>query len=176
MKTFKIFFENLMNPKKITVFDFDNTLCFSDSTTKAIRSNGQIEQVSSHYIPKPGENMDFSEWARLINPKINYPAVTEYKRRLDNKEVVIILTARHTPVPVKEFFSTFKVPSCPIFTTEEKKAFLRKLIEVKDFNHIEYFEDHPKYIQDAKELKREFPNVIIKIYEMGSNGLIQRIS
>jgi len=176
MKSFKEYMGNQLNSKKIFVFDFDATLCYTDCRTKLIKPNGEIEEVEYiGYNLKPGEKLDASDFEKLINPRLNNPVVLQYKSLMEKKENVIILTARKWSKPVEEFFNVFNLPKCKIFNEENKKMFLKKLIDVNGFTHITYFEDNDKYIKDAKSLKKEYPNVTFRIFKIGHNGLMQEV-
>ena len=130
--------------KSLSVFDFDDTLAFTDSWVYVKKNGGEYKLDSAEFAVhklKPGESYDFRDFDRMLrNPKIIKKNVELLRKQL--KKVgrrVTILTARAVGFPVKHFFKTLGIdvyvvavgsadPKVPreVFDTVMKKIKIRK--------------------------------------------------
>ena len=100
--------------KSLSVFDFDDTLAFTDSWVYVKKNGGEYKLDSAEFAVhklKPGESYDFRDFDRMLrNPKIIKKNVELLRKQL--KKVgrrVTILTARAVGFPVKHFFKTLGI-------------------------------------------------------------------
>jgi hypothetical protein len=95
--------------RKLRIFDFDDTLVKSNSRVKVTDKNGNERWLSAGeyavYTQKPEDNMDFSEFKKVIDPK-EIKAVTKILRnfyKANGNRTITILTARGVVQPIQDF-------------------------------------------------------------------------
>jgi len=178
LESFKSF---VKTHKKINIFDFDDTLCFTDSkirlkTAEEVKefSPKEFHELNISYNDDSFE-IDFSDFKELIKPKLNNIVVKIFKERLQEKEETIILTARAEIQPIYDFFKKFNLPKVKVFSSEDKGAFILNLIDKDKFNDIEYYDDHTGFINDAKYIRDIRPKINFKIYLIDAQGIPNEI-
>ena len=89
--------------KKLRIFDFDDTIFETEGKVILKKPSGEtIEMTPAEYAlyePEAGDSFDFSQFSRVINPKLIRPVAKRFYKIVsagtDNRSYVI-LTARGT--------------------------------------------------------------------------------
>jgi len=146
-------------PRKIRVFDFDDTLVRTDAKIK-VKNKGLSFSTSefTNYKQKPDDDLDFSEFrtGELINPRPTAFLQTAFKRIIKGDADIMILTARPNTPEIKEFLSNYVNPDRLIIvggaeTPELKKQEIAKLLD--DYDEIKFFDDSIPNIMAVRSLK-----------------------
>jgi len=159
----------------LDIFDFDVTLCCTDSKVIKTNADGTIQKLSSTEFNNINDStldkssLDFSEFHELINPKVNEDVLQAFRFSLKNSRV-IILTARQSSIPIREFLTMNNLPQIPIYCDEFKREFIENIILSGTTSSINFFEDAPNYIRDARLLQRKYPNFNLNIHETSLDG------
>ncbi len=129
----------------LAVFDFDDTLVTSDSTTRVVHADGSVERLtpasSVLYSPQPGDKFDYSEFDSIKDPKpTKYLNVLRDAIITCGADCVLVLTARApTAGPaLQEFFSDLGVYVADIVTVGgnnigSEAAAQAKALVIKDY-------------------------------------------
>ena len=147
--------------KSLSVFDFDDTLAFTDSWVY-VKKNGEF---AVHKL-KPGESYDFRDFDRMLrNPKIIKKNVELLRKQL--KKVgrrVTILTARAVGFPVKHFFKTLGIDVYVVAVGSADPKVKADWIEdhiKKGYNPVYFMDDSSKNIAAVDKLKKKYPRTRI---------------
>ena len=108
--------------KALYIFDFDDTLVDSGAKVKVVRADNSVDYYSSRQYrdydrkyKQPGDILNFDEFD--VDPpdaSVIQEVWDEFLRALSNTSaIVIILTARANPVPVREFLEENGVKPIP---------------------------------------------------------------
>lgn len=159
-------------PKKLRVFDLDDTLVKTQSKVIVKKANGEKQLLTpgeyAVYEKEPGDEFDFSHFEDLVDPtEIRWTA--KILRRIVNKRGVnaaVILTARSTKKPAETFFKMFNIPPIPIVALGDSDPQAKAqwiLYVIKKFNYdvIEFFDDSVKNIAAVQALAPKVPNTKI---------------
>lgn len=96
--------------KNLIIFDFDNTLVVSDSEVVVIKPDGRRIGLDPYqyakYTPEPGDEMDYSQFEEVINPK----TIEKYHRIMkaaikSPAADVMILTARGSTEGISSYLT-----------------------------------------------------------------------
>lgn len=173
MESFKKY---LNERKKICIFDFDDTLCFTDSKIRLKHDDNwqeyspkEFHKLNIAYTDTEHE-LDFSDFQKIVKPRINSKVMNIFKKRLLEKEKVIILTARGETEPVAKFIKSLGFANVEVFSSQEKGQFILDLIDKEKYNEVEYYDDHKNFIEDAKFVRSVRPKVIFNIFLIDENG------
>ena len=166
-----LFLEN----KKLRVFDFDETLVFTDSFIYITHANGQKSKLTpaqyATYVPKPGDTYDFSDFEKVKNPKI-IKGVFELLKRMADKDKgdrgVYILTARSAYKPVYDFIRQSGIKGVHVIAigdnNPEKKAdWIEQQIKDEGYDDVFFIDDSLKNIHAVRNRLKKYPNVKQKI-------------
>ncbi len=157
--------------KKLSIFDFDETLITSESKIEVLHKDGSKTEMDAHkfvvYKLKEGDTVDFEEFERkIVKPrpigKIINIFLNDYKRH-----DVIILSARQIPDLIKKVLKQFSLPDVEVITVGGtnpilKKDQIEKKIIQNGYNSIDFYDDSPRNISAAKELKQKYPEIRLK--------------
>jgi hypothetical protein len=165
--------ERLSREQKLRIFDFDDTLVKTDS--KIYVSNPSIGQTATLtpgefavYETQPGDQFDFSDFEKLINPRM-IPWTGKILRNLADKgSQVVILTARSAEEPVKQFLSDAGLPTYEVVALgnadpQAKANWISSRIRLDKVKLVEFFDDSPKNIAAVRRLKDLHPDVKITV-------------
>jgi hypothetical protein len=100
--------------KTLFVSDFDDTLAQTDSKIFLTRKGKRIEMDPAAYAvydEQPGDQFDFSEFTKLINPKPIHRFVKLLKQAIGRADKIAILTARGHTRPVAQFLKMHGITS-----------------------------------------------------------------
>ena len=149
------------------IFDFDDTLVFSDSSIVINHGDGSRSVLSSDeyatYDEAPDDDLDFSDFDRYPeNARIIGPVFAELLRAIsvDGKESVVILTARENPIPVREFLSdngikNIEVKAVGSSNPLDKANYVLKRIKDDEVDLIRVFEDNARNIREIRKIVKE---------------------
>lgn len=171
--------------KTLYAFDLDDTLITSKSNiivTNPERGTFQLTPAEySLYTPGPDDELDFSEFASLNEPKVIpemfnlFSQILTKTSKLPNAKT-IILTARQPEVisDVKEFLSNkgladLKVHAVGSSDPMEKVKVILDYIE-DGYKKIRFYDDSPKNVRAVKTLDKttdaEVKSQLISLHEM----------
>jgi phosphoglycolate phosphatase-like HAD superfamily hydrolase len=159
---------DLLTEKKLRVFDFDDTLVKSNSKVFLIRKGKRKEMTPGEfaiYKKKPGDEFDFSEFDKVIEPKKIKAMFRVFKNiyKASGSRRLTILTARAAYKPVRQFlkdvgFDDVYVVALGDANPQKKSNWVKSQIE-KGYNDILFLDDSPKNVNAVKKLKQKYPNI-----------------
>lgn len=167
-----VLFENIETASRLSIFDFDETIAFTEGHVNVINKiTGEEFKTTSQEeydeLKASGKyEFDFSPLDDVNNATEN-PNVTRILRnRLqDNKTQVMVLTAR-APVSVDDIHRTLQMFDSPIDTSNviiigveggNKGEYLRDVILSKydNIRDVEFYDDSEQNISDMEAVKKE---------------------
>tara|TARA_Y100000592_G_scaffold100890_1_gene183536 strand:+ start:5148 stop:5927 length:780 start_codon:yes stop_codon:yes gene_type:complete len=166
---------------KLRVFDFDDTLAVTDGKVIVNHIDGTSEPLDpaeyAVYEKQPGDQFDYSDFDRVINPVEIEEISRIMKRVIDAEErdgtgrKVAILTARDAPAreEIMNFIENmleipphkYELVTLGDSDPNKKKMWIKDQIELFDIRDVLFFDDSPKNIDAVDELKQEYPDVTI---------------
>lgn len=158
-------------PKKLRIFDFDDTLVQTKGTVDLVKVDGtRIVMTPAEfavYDKLPGERFDFTKFEETLVEPAEVKWVTKILRRVVKKhgqDGAMVLTARSKDAPVLRFFRMFNLPAIPVVCLNsadpQKKADHVYLVAIEDeYDVIEFFDDSIKNINAVKELSGKLPHI-----------------
>lgn len=162
--------ENLQS-RKLYVWDLDDTLVKTNSRVHITKASGKVLHITpaeyAIYDKEPGDTFDYSDFEDLMDPE-SIKWTTKILKRVIAKygtDSSVILTARGTEEPARDFFRLNNIPEIPIVALgdshPEKKAQWIKYVALKfGYSEINFFDDSPKNIAAVQNVK--VPGVKIK--------------
>ena len=164
-----------LESKKLRVFDFDDTLVFTNSFIYITHTNGSKSKLTpaqyATYVPKPGDAYDFSDFEKVKNPKI-IKGVFELLRRMTEKDKgdrgVYILTARSAYKPVYDFIRQSGIKGVHVIAVgdnnpEKKADWIEQQIREEGYDDVFFIDDSLKNIHAVRNRLKKYPNVKQKI-------------
>ena len=160
--------KDLLLEKKLRVFDFDDTLVKSNSkvyvTNKGKRKTLTPGQFAI-YKKKSGDEFDFSDFDRVIEPKQIKAMFKVFKNiyKASGSRRLTVLTARAAHKPVRKFikdvgYSDVYVVALGDSNPQKKADWIEGQIK-KGYNDILFLDDSPKNVRVVKQLKRKYPKI-----------------
>lgn len=167
---------------KLRVFDFDDTLCKSDSKVVLKKGDGRTIEMTpgefATYVQLPGDNLDFGEFEKLINPRV-IPWVVRilgnvYRKR--GGQGLAICTAR-SPVVVpaikgfleKQGFYNIEIACVHGSDPLLKVNWMAAQISARSLGVLEFFDDSGKNVQAVQQvLPKRFPTVKVIVHHIVS--------
>jgi hypothetical protein len=166
LKTYihEIIKETLQAAKKLYIWDLDDTLVKTNSKVHIKKASGEMLDLNpaeyAVYEKEPGDEFDYSDFQGLKDPKAirwttNILKLVIAKHGTDS---AVILTARGSEEPAREFFRLNDIPEIPIValgnSDPEMKAQWIKMVAMKfGYKEIEFFDDSTKNIAAVQRLK-----------------------
>lgn len=167
-------YKKIVEGKKIRIFDLDDTLVHTKS--KIYVTNKQTGREFSLtpaqfalYNPKKGDKFDFSDFDKLISPQSikKYNKVLQRLVKSGGDRKIVILTARASIKPVAQYLKSIGITSGVQMVgladgnPMKKKNYIEKMIKA-GYDDVFFIDDSPKNIDAVNQLKRDYPDVIIK--------------
>jgi len=145
-------------PRKLRVFDFDDTLVKTDAKIKILNKNLALSTHEfTKYKQEDTDEFDFSDFRnnKLINPQPTEFLKTAFLNIVGGEADIMILTARPETEIIKTFLSKYVDPERLIIigsagTPELKKQEIKKVLD--DYNDIKFFDDSVANINAVKSL------------------------
>jgi hypothetical protein len=167
-----VLLENIETATRLSIFDFDETIAFSEGFINVIdKKTGEEFQISSQeeydkLKNDGGYEFDFSPLEQ-VNNAVENPNITSIMRdRLqDSSTQVMVLTAR-APVSVDDIHRVLQMFDEPIETENiiiignegaNKGEFIRDVVLMKypNIKEIEFYDDSQNNIVDVQAIKNE---------------------
>ena len=160
--------KDLLLEKKLRVFDFDDTLVKSNSKVFLVRNGKRKEMTPGEfaiYKKKPGDEFDFSEFDRVIEPKQIKAMFKVFKNiyKASGSRRLTVLTARAAYKPVRKFlkdvgYNDVYVVALGDANPQKKADWIQGQIE-KGYDDILFLDDSPKNVNVVKKLKTKYPKI-----------------
>ena len=160
--------KDLLLEKKLRVFDFDDTLVKSNSKVFLVRNGKRKDMTPGEfaiYKKKPGDEFDFSEFDRVIEPKQIKAMFKVFKNiyKASGSRRLTILTARAEYKPVRKFlkdvgFTDVYVVALGDANPQKKADWIESQIK-KGYDDILFLDDSPKNVSAVKKLKQKYPKI-----------------
>tara|TARA_R100001126_G_scaffold46679_1_gene26442 strand:+ start:667 stop:1272 length:606 start_codon:yes stop_codon:yes gene_type:complete len=167
-----VIFENIETATRLSIFDFDETIAFSEGYVIVInKQTGDEFQISSQeeydkLKNDGGYEFDFSPLDQ-VNNAVENPNITSIMRdRLEDPNTqVMVLTAR-APISIDDIHMTLQTFDKPIETKNiimigneggNKGEYVRDVILSKydNIKEIEFYDDSESNIRDMQVIKKE---------------------
>ena len=157
--------------RKLRVFDFDDTIASTNAKIHTTFENGKKKSLTpaeyANYFPKrkKGDKFVYSDFKKVIEPQTIPQVVKVMKNMLKaaGERYVMVLTARSTYKPIKEFLKTIglnvKVIALASGDPWDKRDWIGRQIEKNKFDDIIFFDDSRKNIKAVDMLKDKHPKV-----------------
>ena len=160
--------KDLLLEKKLRVFDFDDTLVKSNSKVY-VNNNGAKTTLTpgqfAVYKPKTGDDFDFSDFDKVIEPKKIKAMFRVFKNiyKASGSRRLTVLTARAAYRPVRKFlkdvgFNDVYVVALGDANPKKKSDWVDGQIK-RGYNDILFLDDSPKNVSAVKKLKQKYPNI-----------------
>lgn len=156
--------------RKLRVFDFDDTLVKTKSKITVTSKFGDSFDLTpgeyAVYEPMPGDQFDFTDFTKLIDPQIIKWTANILRNLVAAGRDVVILTARESSEPVAQFIKEIGLPPIEIIALGDsnplkKSEYIAKRIEEDNLDEVEFFDDSVKNIKAVMDLKPKYPNTKI---------------
>ena len=168
--------------KILYAFDLDDTLITSNSSVVVTNpEQGTFKLTPAEYAlyePGPDDELDFSEFAYLKDPKVIKDNFNLFSQILNKSSKLsgaktIILTARQPEVStdVETFLEKNNLPQITLHAVgssdpNEKLKVIEDYID-KGFNKIRFYDDSPKNVKSIKSISRPGVDVVSKLVKHG---------
>jgi sulfur carrier protein ThiS len=156
--------------KKLRVFDFDDTLVKTGSLIHVTSGTGERFDLTpgefAVYVPDPGDDFDFSDFSRLVDPQAIKWTNQILRNILSGGGEVVILTARTSEAPVHQFLEEAGLPPLEVIALAnadpaKKAEYIASRIESDGFDVVEFFDDSYKNVEAVRALSGRYPGVKI---------------
>jgi putative chitinase len=181
-----------IQPKKLVVFDIDDTLVNTQTKVHVIRDGKIVNSLNSHdfthYKLKPGESFDFEDFrnAREFFEKSRpiIPMMNQLKRDIATGNKVVMVTARADFDDKELFLDTFRKYGVDIdkvhvyragnskqgTTEERKKAIIKNLLDKDTYTKAIMYDDAKPNLHTFIELKKDHPNTRFYAWHVSLDG------
>jgi hypothetical protein len=154
--------------KTLYVFDFDDTLAWTDSHVRVFRGGRLHRTLKPHeyakYQKQPGDEVDYSDFANLIDPEVIELTMDTMLGAYERGDRVMILTARGPSA--KRDIHTFladngiEIPMEDIVTLNDsnpaaKGEFVARVVAGEEFDSVEFFDDSEANVQAVYDMVGE---------------------
>ena len=157
--------------KKLSIFDFDDTLVSTNAKIHITHNNGEDETLTpaeyAVYEPQEGDEFDFSEFdGPLKDPEIikkNFQLFLQVLNKSRRGRRTAILTARENPVPVKNFLKKQGIEGIEIIALgssdpQDKADWIEDQAKA-GWNDIRFMDDSSKNIASVRAMAKKYPNI-----------------
>ena len=167
--------------KTLYVTDFDDTLAKTDSKVYVKKASGQRVPLTPHeystYDKEDGDELDYSEFDELINPRPIKRYLALLRKVVEEKKAdkVTVLTARGSSTPIADFLSqqdiTHDVYIVALGDSNPhlKAAYIEKHIK-EGYDRIAFIDDSEKNVKAVEELREKYPDVKLIIHHVKTDS------
>jgi hypothetical protein len=183
-----------IKPRKLVIFDIDDTLVHTQTTVQVINKDGQAtKELNSHefthYKLQPGEKFDFENFRNahdfFHNSKPIIPMMNQLKQDIATGNQVVMVTARADFDDRELFLDTFRKYGVDmskvhvyragnmnnkIQTEEKKKIIIRNLLSKGRYTKAIMYDDAEPNLQSFVELKAEYPKTKFYAWHVSLEG------
>ena len=160
-----------MKSKKLSIFDFDDTLVSTDAKFHITHSNGEDETLTpaeyAVYDPQEGDEFDFSEFdGPLKDPEIirkNFKLFTQVLNKSRRGRRTVILTARENPTPVENFLKKQGIEGIEVVALgssdpQDKADWIEDQAKA-GWEDIRFMDDSHKNVSAVRAMAKNYPNI-----------------
>jgi len=156
--------------RKLRVFDFDDTLVKTKSLIHVTSASGEEFDLTpgeyAVYEPSPGDEFDYSDFSRLVDPEEIVWTGRVLRRILAKGGEVVILTARSAQGPVHQFLEEAGLPPLEVIALADsdplkKSAYIEARLVSGEIDFVEFFDDSYKNVEAVRALGPKYPGVKI---------------
>ena len=181
-----------IQPKKLVVFDIDDTLVNTQTKVHVIKDGKIVKSLNSHdfthYKLQPGESFDFEDFrnAREFFEKSKpiIPMMRQLKQDIATGNKVVMVTARADFDDKELFLDTFRKYGVDIdkvhvyragnskqgTTEERKKAIIKNLLDKDDYSKAIMYDDAKPNLHTFIELKQDHPRTKFYAWHVSPEG------
>ncbi len=181
-----------IQPKKLVIFDIDDTLVNTQTKVHVIKNNQVIKSLNSHdfthYKLQPGEEFDFGDFrnAREFFEKSKpiIPMMRQLKQDIATGNKVVMVTARADFDDKELFLDTFRKYGVDIdkvhvyragnskqgTTEERKKAIIKNLLDKDNYSKAIMYDDAKPNLHTFIELKKDHPRTRFYAWHVSLDG------
>jgi FMN phosphatase YigB (HAD superfamily) len=180
-------------PKKLVIFDIDDTLVHTQTKVHVVKDNQVIKSLNSHdfthYKLQPGESFDFGDFrdAREFFEKSKpiIPMINQLKRDIATGNKVVMVTARSDFDDRELFLDTFRKYGVDmsrvhvyragnmtqkVQTEEKKKIIIRELLNKELYTKAIMYDDAEPNLHAFISLKDEYPHTKFYAWHVSLDG------
>jgi FMN phosphatase YigB (HAD superfamily) len=183
---------NEISPKKLVVFDIDDTLVHTQTKVHVVKDGEVINSLNSHdfthYKLKPGESFDFEDFrnAREFFEKSKpiIPMMQQLRQDIATGNKVVMVTARADFDDKELFLDTFRkygidMSKVHVYragnskegTTEDrKKAIIKRLLDQDNYSKAIMYDDAKPNLHTFIELKKDHPRTRFYAWHVSLEG------
>lgn len=184
---------NEFQPKKLVIFDIDDTLVHTQTKVHVIRDGRVTKSLNSHdfthYKLQPGEEFDFGDFANarefFTNAKPIIPMLNQLKQDIATGNKVVMVTARADFNDRELFLDTFRkygvdMSKVHVYragnmkikaqTEEKKKIIIRNLLNQGHYTKAIMYDDAIPNLHSFVELKKEYPQTKFYAWHVSLEG------
>ena len=160
-----------INSKKLSIFDFDDTLVSTNAKIHITHGSGEKETLTpaeyAVYTPQDGDEFDFSLFSGTIkDPEIikkNFQLFLQVLNKSRKGRRTAILTARENPIPVKNFLKKQGIEGIEIIALgssdpQDKADWIEDQAKA-GWNDIRFMDDSSKNIASVRAMAKKYPNI-----------------
>lgn len=159
-------------PKKLYIWDFDDTLAITNGHVKITKSNGKKLFLTSEqygrYVAAPDDAFDFSEFSNPENIKEIPEMMSRFRKTMEKygSKAMVILSARQDVRPIRHFIKTHKIPriravALADFGHSLKAKWILKEARRQKYDIIEFFDDNRENIKEIRAIRDKIPAKVI---------------
>ena len=161
--------------RKLTVFDFDDTLVKTDSRIFLSRADGTSAALTpAEFVARvlgPGEAYDFREFLVLINARAigHTDALLRAAHAEHGPGRVAVLSARSVPDPIEQYLASQSLVGVHVAALgnadpQAKHDWLSARLEQGDVDELEFFDDSARNVAIVRSLQERHPHVVVRAY------------
>jgi FMN phosphatase YigB (HAD superfamily) len=182
-----------IQPRKLVIFDIDDTLVHTGTKVKVMRDGQVIHSLNSHdfthYKLKSGEEFDFGDFrdAREFFEKSKpiIPMINQLKHDIATGNKVVMVTARADFDDRELFLDTFRkyginMDKVHVFRAgnltdkikieEKKKIIIRHLLDKQPYTKAIMYDDAKPNLETFLSLHREYPRTRFYAWHVSLDG------
>ena len=183
---------NEISPKKLVVFDIDDTLVHTQTKVHVVKDGEIINSLNSHdfthYKLKPGESFDFEDFrnAREFFEKSKpiIPMMQQLRQDITTGNKVVMVTARADFDDKELFLDTFRkygidMSKVHVYragnskegsTENRKKAIIKRLLDQDNYSKAIMYDDAKPNLHTFIELKKDHPRTRFYAWHVSLEG------
>jgi hypothetical protein len=158
--------------RKLRIFDFDDTIVRTGSLIRVTDREGNKFVLTpgeyAVYDPRPGDEFDYSDFDRLVDPREIVWTMRILRRIVARGGEVVILTARSSPRPVRQFLRDSGLPDLEVVALGDpdprrKADYVASRVESGGLDEVEFFDDSHRNVSAVRALSALYPDVRIVV-------------